>query len=218
MLDDYRHKGLRKKLIETLKEKDKESKILNSKVLLAMGEIPRHFFIGESALLIHAYEDKAFPIGEGQTISRPLTVATQTSLLELKANDRVLEIGTGSGYQTAVLVKLGAKVFTIERQRNLFLKTREFLPSIGYNAKFLYGDGYLGNESFAPYDKIIVTAGAPFIPEALKKQLKPGGILVIPVGDDDKQIMYRLRKTTDDLFETKEYGKFGFVPMLENKT
>lgn len=210
--DNFRHKGLRRILVNELKEKGITDKL----VLEAIEKIPRHLFL-DSTFLDHAYENKAFPIGAGQTISHPYTVAFQTQLLQIKKSDKVLEIGTGSGYQTAVLCELGAKVFSIERQKLLFDKTRPFLESLNYKAKLIYGDGYIGLESFAPFDKVIVTAGAPFIPEPLKKQLKIGGILVIPVGENETQKMFSLKKIADNEFETTEYGDFKFVPLLERK-
>ena len=182
MIDNFKHKGLRRILVAELRQKG----IVDERVLEAIDKIPRHLFL-DSTFLNHAYENKAFPIGAGQTISHPFTVAFQTELLQLKKNDKVLEIGTGSGYQTAVLCELGAKVFSIERQKLLFDKTKPFLEKLNYKAKLIYGDGYAGLEAFAPFDKVIVTAGAPFIPEPLKKQLKIGGILVIPVGENENQ-------------------------------
>jgi protein-L-isoaspartate(D-aspartate) O-methyltransferase len=217
-VDNYKHKGLRKKLVEIVVSKG----ITDKNVIEAIAKIPRHWFIGhsgtasDSALLSHAYEDKAFPIGAGQTISQPYTVAFQTELLQIKKGDKVLEIGTGSGYQTAVLLELGAKVYTIERQKQLFDKTKAFLPAIGYNPKFFYGDGYKGLPIFAPFDKIIVTAGAPYLPEDLIQQLKPEGIMVIPLGED-AQIMTTFSKKEDGTIVKKEYGMFRFVPLLKNK-
>ncbi|MES2837072.1 MAG: protein-L-isoaspartate(D-aspartate) O-methyltransferase [Bacteroidota bacterium] len=210
--DNFRHKGLRRILVNELREKG----INDESVLAAIEKIPRHLFL-DSTFLNHAYENKAFPIGAGQTISHPFTVAFQSQLLQIKKNDKVLEIGTGSGYQTVVLCELGAKVFSIERQKTLFDKTRPFLESLNYKAKLIYGDGYIGLESFAPFDKIIVTAGAPFIPEPLKKQLKVGGMLVIPVGENETQKMFSLLKKSDTEFEVVEYGDFKFVPLLEKK-
>lgn len=210
MLDTFRHKGLRKGLVEDLRKKG----IVDEQVLMAIGKIPRHLFIGESAFIEKAYEDKAFPIGEGQTISQPFTVAYQSALLEIKKRDHVLEIGTGSGYQTAVLLELGAKVFTIERQKILFEKTKKFLPSLGYNPKFFYGDGSKGLPSFGPFHKIIVTAGAPFVPESLLSQLKLGGKLVIPVGDNKSQKMIRIIKVDENQYESSELDNFRFVPLL----
>jgi protein-L-isoaspartate(D-aspartate) O-methyltransferase len=209
--DTYRHKGLRRQLALLLKEKG----ISNAEVLKAIEAVPRHLFLN-SSFIERAYEDIAFPIGSGQTISRPHTVAFQTELLELKKGEKVLEIGTGSGYQTSVLLEMGAKVFTIERQKALFDTTKAFLPTIGYNAKFFYGDGYKGLTVFAPFDKIIITAGAPTIPDALLDQLKTGGIMVIPLGDKI-QVMTLIRKVEHKKFEKTEFGEFKFVPLLEHK-
>ena len=215
MVDSFKHQGLRKKLVKTIEEKGIES----SSVLNAIAKIPRHFFM-DNAFLQFAYEDKAFPIGAGQTISQPYTVAFQTELLDIKKGDKVLEIGTGSGYQTAVLIEVGAKVFSIERQKLLFTKTKRLLKEMGYSgAKLFYGDGYKGLPVFAPFDKILVTAGAPFIPEALKEQLRIGGALVIPVDiGEDTQVMTRIIKKEDGTFETNQYGEFKFVPLLEDKS
>lgn len=209
--DTYRHKGLRRQLALLLKEKGIE----NTEVLKAIEMVPRHLFLN-SSFIERAYEDIAFPIGSGQTISRPHTVAFQTELLDLKKGEKVLEIGTGSGYQTSVLLEMGAKVFTIERQKALFDSTKTFLPSIGYNAKFFYGDGYKGLNTFAPFDKIIITAGAPTIPQALLDQLKTGGIMVIPLGEK-VQVMTMIRKVDAKQFEKTEFGEFKFVPLLEHK-
>lgn len=209
--DTYRHKGLRRQLAGILKEKGIE----DAEVLKAIEAVPRHLFLN-SSFIERAYEDIAFPIGSGQTISRPHTVAFQTELLDLKKGEKVLEIGTGSGYQTSVLLEMGAKVWTIERQKALYDQTKAFLPTIGYNPKFFYGDGYKGLPIFAPFDKIIITAGAPIIPTALLEQLKVGGILVIPLGDK-VQIMTFIKKTGPKSFEKVEYGEFKFVPLLEDK-
>jgi protein-L-isoaspartate(D-aspartate) O-methyltransferase len=209
--DTYRHKGLRRQLALLLKEKG----IGSMEVLKAIEAVPRHLFLN-SSFIERAYEDIAFPIGSGQTISRPHTVAFQTELLELKKGEKVLEIGTGSGYQTSVLLEMGAKVFTIERQKALFDTTKAFLPTIGYNAKFFYGDGYKGLTVFAPFDKIIITAGAPTIPDALLDQLKTGGIMVIPLGDK-VQVMTLIRKVDHKKFEKTEFGEFKFVPLLEHR-
>ena len=212
MQDTYRHKGLRKQLVDEIKLKG----IFDKSVLAAIEKIPRHFFM-DSSFLQFAYQDKAFPIGNGQTISQPYTVAFQTQLLNIKKNDKVLEVGTGSGYQACVLLELGAKVYTVERIKALFDKTKLFLPSIGYNPQFFFGDGYKGLPSFAPFDKVLVTAGAPYIPEPLLLQLKIGGIIVIPVGEGDVQIMTSLTRTSEDTFEKKEWGEFKFVPLLNDK-
>lgn len=214
--DNYRHKGLRKKLIDALKSKG----ITDEKILDAMLEIPRHWYVPgmNSALLKHAYEDKAFPIGVEQTISQPYTVAFQTQLLEVKKGDKILEIGTGSGYQTTVLVKLGAKVFSIERQRVLYKRTKALLQQLHVNAKLFFGDGYKGLPTFAPFDKIIITCGAPSVPDALIKQLKTGGVLVIPEGKGKIQTMKRITKLDEEgNTKTASFGEFSFVPMLEDK-
>jgi protein-L-isoaspartate(D-aspartate) O-methyltransferase len=210
--DNYRHKGLRKRLVDLLREKG----ITDERVLNAISHVPRHLFL-DSSFLEFAYQDKAFPIGSGQTISQPYTVAYQTELLEIKAGDKVLEIGTGSGYQSCILMEMDAKVYTIERQKNLFEKTRDFLPSIGYNPKTFFGDGYKGLPPYAPFDKIIITAAAPEIPQALIDQLKPGGILVVPVGPAETQVMVTIRKTDESQVLRTEHGRFRFVPMLEKK-
>ena len=209
--DTFRHKGMRKELVAYLRTKG----ITDEAVLTAIDNIPRHLFM-DGAFLEFAYQDKAFPIAAGQTISQPFTVAFQTQLLHIKKGDKVLEIGTGSGYQTAVLCELGAKVFTIERQRPLFLKSQQILKELGYMPKQFYGDGYIGQPNFAPFDKIIVTAGAPFIPPKLVEQLKPGGILIIPVGEN-VQTMIEIRKNADGTTTHTEYGEFRFVPLLEDK-
>lgn len=212
MVDTYKHKGMRKQLVEIVRKKG----IQNEAILNAIENIPRHLFM-DSSFLEFAYQDKPFPIGSGQTISQPFTVAFQTELLEVKKGDKILEIGTGSGYQACVLVELGAKVFTIERQKKLYQKTKEFLPSLGYRIKTFYGDGFLGLPAFQPFDKIIITAGAPFTPEKLLKQLKIGGIMVIPEGKGDVQIMKKIIRVSETTFDTQEHGNFRFVPLLENK-
>ncbi len=213
MIDSYKHKGLRQKLVDTLSKKG----IKNELVLEAIGKVPRHLFM-DSSFLDHAYQDKAFPIAAGQTISQPYTVAFQTELLEVEVQHKVLEIGTGSGYQTAVLCLLGAEVYSIERQLELFKKTSLFLPKIGYVAKrLIFGDGYQGLKEEAPFDRIIVTAGAPFVPKPLLAQLKVGGRLVIPVGEQE-QVMTLFVRTSPKNFEKNELGHFKFVPMLENKS
>jgi len=206
--DNYRQRGLRNKLVKKLAEKG----IKDGRVLDAIGRVPRHVFF-ENALLEHAYQDKAFPIGEGQTISQPYTVAFQTEKLEIKPGDKVLEIGTGSGYQACVLLEVGAKVYTIEYNKVLYERTKQFLPQLGYKPYFFYGDGSKGLPAKAPYDKIIVTAGAPVVPSSLTEQLNEGGILVIPVGDKDKQVMLRIRKKNGKLI-TEEFDNFAFVPLL----
>jgi len=212
MIDSYKHQGLRKLLIENIRAKG----IRDNNVLRAMEIVPRHFFF-DSSFLKYAYEDKPFPIGAGQTISQPYTVAFQTELLHILKGDKVLEIGTGSGYQACILSEMGAKVFTIERQRTLFNSAIKFLPTLRYPIKVFYGDGYKGLPAFAPFDKILVTAGAPYIPEPLIEQLKIGGILVIPVGASDVQIMTTITKTGEKESVKREHGSFRFVPLLEDK-
>ena len=212
MKDTHKHKGLRNQLVKIIAQKG----ITDKNVLVAMGNVPRHLFM-DSSFADFAYQDKAFPISAGQTISQPYTVAFQTELLRIKENHQILEIGTGSGYQTAVLMEMGAKVYTIERQQELFKKTKLFLPKIGYTPKkIIFGDGYKGLPEDAPFDGIIVTAGAPFVPNALLSQLKVGGRLVIPIGDEE-QIMTLFIRTSEKDFEKHELGKFKFVPMLNKK-
>lgn len=206
--DSYKQRGLRNRLVKILEKKG----ISDPRILAAIGKVPRHLFF-DNALLEHAYQDKAFPIGEGQTISQPYTVAFQTEKLEIKAGDKVLEIGTGSGYQACILLELGTKVYTIEYNRNLYEMTKAFLPRIGYKPYFFYGDGSKGLPSKAPFNKILVTAGAPVIPSALVDQLAEGGILVIPVGNREKQKMVRIRKKGEQLLK-EEYDNFAFVPLL----
>jgi len=200
---------MRRQLVKVVREKG----ITDEKVLSAIGKIPRHFFF-ENALVEHAYEDKAFPIGAGQTISQPYTVAFQTELLKIKPGDKVFEIGTGSGYQAIVLLEMGADVYTIEYQKELYERTSQFLPQMGYKPHFFFGDGSQGLARFAPYDKIIVTAGAPTVPDALIDQLKVGGILVIPVGDAKTQQMLRITKTAENKVRTETFTNFKFVPLL----
>ena len=212
MKDTYKHKGQRLKLIEELKGLG----ISDKKVLAAMAKLPRHLFL-ESGYDKLAYQNKAFAIGAGQTISQPYTVAFQSQLLGIEKGDKVLEIGTGSGYQTAILLELGAKVYTIERQKELYFSSQALLNKLGYNPQFFYGDGYQGKPSYGPFDKIIVTAGAPFIPETLQKQLIIGGILVIPVGNSDSQTMYSIVRLSEKEFKKTDFGQFLFVPMLKGK-
>ena len=212
MKDTFKHQGLRQQLVNILKNKG----ITDANVLKAIGKIPRHLFM-DSGFLDHAYQDKAFPIAADQTISQPYTVAFQSELLQIKKGDKILEIGTGSGYQTAVLCELGAKVYSIERQNELFKKTSKFLPKLGYRAKkLIFGDGYIGLEEEAPFDGVIVTAGAPFVPKPLLSQLKIGGKLVIPVGDD-VQVMTMFTRKGPKKFDQEEFGEFRFVPLLEDK-
>jgi protein-L-isoaspartate(D-aspartate) O-methyltransferase len=208
-VDKYREQGARKKLVALLRERG----ISDERVLTAIGKVPRHFFFDET-FWNQAYKDIAFPIGDGQTISQPYTVAYQTELLHIQKGDKVMEIGTGSGYQTCVLLELGAKVFTIERQENLFRRTIQVLPKMGYHPQFFLGDGSMGIAEQAPYDKIIVTAGAPLVPEILLKQLKVGGILVIPVGDANEQKMVTVLRVSETDFEKIVLDTFRFVPLL----
>lgn len=216
--EEYLFMGKRKRLVEQLKLKG----ITDHNVLKAIEKIPRHLFFDDStarpALLDHAYSDKALPIGAGQTISHPYTVAYQSELLAITSGEKVLEIGTGCGYQTAVLCELGAKVYSIERQRSLYDKTKQFLSTIGYRSpKLMFGDGYKGWPLYAPFDKIIVTAAAPYLPEDLLRQLKVGGIMVIPIGEGETQQMTWLKRTGETAFDRKVLGGFKFVPMLQHK-
>jgi protein-L-isoaspartate(D-aspartate) O-methyltransferase len=211
LLDTYRHKGLRQQLVRVLRAKA----VTDERILKAFADIPRHFFI-EPAFADWAYKDAAFPIDAEQTISQPLTVATQTALLDVQRGDRILEVGTGSGFQACVLNYLGAKVYTIERHRLLFEKTSTLLHKIGYTQiRTLHGDGYLGAPRFAEFDKIIVTAGCTEIPQTLIDQLKIGGIMVIPCGADDTQAMLRIIKNEDGSIRTQRHGDFKFVPFLK---
>jgi protein-L-isoaspartate(D-aspartate) O-methyltransferase len=210
MADSFEAKGKRKKLVEELRKKG----ISDEDVLNAIDRVMRHMFM-DPAFLIHAYVDKAFPISSGQTISQPYTVAIQTSLLKIKKRDKILEVGTGSGYQAAVLCEMGAKVYTIERFRDLYLKSQRTLTSLGYNADFFYGDGYEGKPQYGPFDGIIITAAAPEIPPKLLPQLKIGGRLVVPVGSSMSQIMTLVVRKGEDEWETTEHGNFVFVPMLK---
>ena len=211
--DTYRHKGLRKQLVDTLKQKG----ITDERVLNAINKIPRHYFL-DSAFDKVAYEDRAFPIAESQTISQPYTVAYQTQLLEIKQYDKVLEIGTGSGYQAMVLADMGAQVFTIERQKKLFDDHRNFILRKNYsNIKYFYGDGYEGLPTFSPFDKIIVTAAAPSVPQKLVDQLKNGGKMIVPVGEGTVQVMMRITKTADGTINNEVLDKFSFVPMVEGR-
>lgn len=209
-LDTLQHIGQRKRLVETIAAKG----ITDSRVLAAIGKIPRHLFM-ESSFSRFAYKDQAFPIGAGQTISQPFTVAYQTQLLKVTDRAKILEVGTGSGYQAAVLLELGAQVFTIERQRELYINVQQLLPELGYQPRFFYGDGYKGLPTYGPFDGIIVTAGAPYIPEDLKQQLKIGGRLVIPVDHNNHQIMVVVQRLDENNFDQQSYGDFAFVPMLK---
>jgi protein-L-isoaspartate(D-aspartate) O-methyltransferase len=211
--DQYRHRGLRKKLVEEVRKKG----ITDERVLDALMAVPRHFFL-DSAFDQQAYEDKAFPIGSGQTISQPYTVAYQTQLLQCRPFDKMLEIGTGSGYQCAVLASLGTQAFTIERQKPLFDANREFRYLHSFpNIKFFYGDGYEGLPTYAPFDRVIVTAAAPFIPTKLIDQMKIGGVMVIPVNEGDFQRMLRITRISADDINEEKFDLFSFVPMLEGK-
>ncbi|HDJ32958.1 MAG TPA: protein-L-isoaspartate(D-aspartate) O-methyltransferase [Bacteroidetes bacterium] len=213
MHDTYRHKGLRKKLVDEVRSKG----IKDERVLEAMSRVPRHLFM-DSGFVHFAYRDQAFPIGAGQTISQPYTVAFQTGLLQVRKHDKVLEIGTGSGYQAAILVEMGAKVYTIERQRELFLKTQSLLPAMGYKPRFFYGDGSEGLPAFAPFDRILITAAAREIPPKLLEQLKTGGRMVLPLGGEGSQVMTVVVKTGEDEYEKEEHGYFVFVPLLKGKS
>lgn len=207
--DNYRHKGMRKGLVKIIREKG----IRDEKVLKAIEQVPRHFFF-EKAFLEHAYQDKAFPIGEGQTISQPYTVAYQTELLQVRPKDKVLEIGTGSGYQCCVLLALTPHVYTIEYNRVLYLKALQMFGLMNLKPHTFCGDGSLGLPRFAPYDRILVTAGSPGIPQSLVNQLKIGGILVIPVGDTTMQKMIRITKVEENEYTKEEFEHFKFVPLL----
>lgn len=209
MVDTFQHKGLRRKLVEIVRNKG----IRDERILEAIGTIPRHMFM-DSGFIHFSYKDQAFPIGGGQTISQPYTVAFQTELLDVRPLHRVLEIGTGSGYQAAVLMELGASVYTIERQRKLFLKAQATLGELGYKAHFFFGDGYQGKPAYAPYDRILVTAGAREVPEPLLQQLKIGGIMVLPLGGGTTQQMVRIVRQGEDRFDRTEHGSFAFVPLL----
>ncbi len=210
MTDTFEAKGKRKKLVAELRQKG----IMDEDVLRALDTVPRHLFM-DPAFFSHAYVDKAFPITSGQTISQPYTVAVQSSLLKVKKRDKILEVGTGSGYQAAVLAEMGAKVYTIERYRELYLKAQSILLSLGYSADFFYGDGYEGKPQYGPFDGIIITAAAQEIPDLLLQQLKIGGRLVIPVGESSSQVMTVIQRTAIDTFEKSEHGSFVFVPMLK---
>lgn len=213
LVDSFKHKGLRRNLIKHIRDKQ----IASEEVLEAMMNVPRHYFM-DGAFLEKAYSDFAFPIGEGQTISQPSTVAIQTTLLQLKDGDKILEIGTGSGYQTAVLCQFNVKIYSIERQKVLYQSTRKMLQKIGCKAETFYGDGYKGLPQFAPFDKIIITCGAPSIPQALVEQLKPGGKLIIPLGGEGIQEMKVITLMEDGELKEENHGMFSFVPMLSDKS
>lgn len=210
MEDSFEAKGKRKRLVAELRKKG----IDDEEVLRALDTVPRHLFM-DPAFLVHAYTDKAFPISSGQTISQPYTVAVQTSLLKVKKRDKILEIGTGSGYQAAILAEMGAKVYTIERHRELFLKAQNIISSLSYSVNFFYGDGYEGKPQYGPFDGIVITAAAPHVPETLLQQLKTGARLVVPLGTTTSQVMTVVERTGPDTFEYSDHGNFVFVPMLK---
>ncbi|MBN2213369.1 MAG: protein-L-isoaspartate(D-aspartate) O-methyltransferase [Bacteroidales bacterium] len=212
MEDSFLHKGLRKKLINEIRRKDLEDEA----VLNAIERVPRHCFM-DSSFVKFAYKDQAFPIGAGQTISQPYTVAFQTSLLQIKKRDKVLEIGTGSGYQAAVLIEMGANVFSIERHKELYLKAKATLSELNYHPHLFYGDGYLGLPTYGPFDKILITAAAPDVPNRLLEQMNTGGRLVVPIGKFGSQIMTLVEKTGENDYITSEHGYFVFVPMVKGK-
>ncbi len=211
--DTPKHQGNRRKLVDFLREKG----VKDEAVLQAMGRVPRHLFLN-SAFESHAYDDRPFSIGAGQTISQPFTVAVQSELLQVKKGMKVLEIGTGSGYQASVLHEIGVKVYSVERIKELYDRTRALLKELGYPVKTFFGDGNLGVPSFEPYDRIIITAGAPIVPEGLLSQLKEGGIMVIPLTVGDSEVMKTISKKADGTLEIKEHGTFRFVPLLEDKS
>ena len=210
--DTYRHKGMRRKLVELLRSKG----ITDETVLDAIDMVPRHLFL-DNAFVNFAYKNQAFPIGSEQTISHPFTVAFQTQLLELSKGDKVLEIGSGSGFQTCILAALGAKVYSIERHKELHRKAKSMVDYFRFTARLFFGDGYQGKKAYAPYDRILVTCGAPELPQELIHQLKNGGILVIPVGDGAEQKMLKIKKDHEGQISQEEFGTFKFVPMLERK-
>jgi protein-L-isoaspartate(D-aspartate) O-methyltransferase len=212
MEDNYLHKGLREKLTEDIRRKG----IKDEHVLSAINKVPRHFFM-DSGFIKYAYKDQAFPIAANQTISQPYTVAFQTELLNVKKPCKILEVGTGSGYQTAVLLEMGAKVYSVERHKVLYLKARETLMKMKYNPYLFYGDGYVGLPTYSPFDRILITAAAPEIPEKLIKQLKTGGKMVLPLGDQNHQTMTLIEKYSEEKYKTSKHGCFVFVPMLKGK-
>ena len=212
MEDSFQHKGLRNKLVEEIRRKG----INDERVLSAISKVPRHLFM-DSGFMQFAYRDQAFPIRAGQTISQPYTVAIQSQLLEVKPMDKILEVGTGSGYQAAILAELGARVFTIERQKELYLSFQDLLIRLGYHVQFFYGDGYQGLPTYGPFDRILITAAAPDIPEKLLDQLKIGGRLVVPLGMRESQMMTLVEKTGEAEYKKTEHGSFVFVPMLSGK-
>lgn len=212
MEDSFLHKGLRKKLVDEIRKKGIEDEV----VLQSMDRVPRHCFM-DSSFVNFAYKDQAFPIAAGQTISQPYTVAFQTELLQVKKMDKILEVGTGSGYQTAVLIEMGAKVFSIERHKELYLKAKSILDELGYRPQLFYGDGYLGLPTYGPFDKVLITAATAKVPELLLNQLKTGGRLVAPVGGSDSQTMTLVEKTGENKYKSSEHGYFVFVPMVKGK-
>lgn len=212
MEDSFQHKGLRRKLVGEIRQKG----IKDENVLAAIGKVPRHLFM-DSSFIKFAYRDHAFPIGSGQTISQPYTVAFQTELLQVRPLHKVLEVGTGSGYQAAVLAEMGVTVFSIERQKELYLKAQILLANLNYRVRFFYGDGYQGLPTYGPFDRILITAAAPAVPEALLGQLKTGGRLVVPVGGNESQVMTLVEKPDDNEYRVTEHGTFVFVPMLGGK-
>lgn len=211
-LDSYRHKGMRRRLVDEIRRQG----IVDEKVLQAIEKVPRHLFM-DNAFLEMAYENKAFPIGKGQTISQPYTVAFQTELLKVSYGDKILEIGTGSGYQACILAEMGARVISMERHEALSAEAKKRIHSLGFKVRCVYGDGFLGYKEMAPYDKIIITAAAPEIPGALLDQLKVGGVLVVPKDEDGMQRMLRITKTNTDEYRTESFNYFSFVPMLKGK-
>ena len=212
MQDSFKYRGMRKKLINELRAKG----IQDEKILDAFDAVPRHFFL-DNAFAEQAYSNIAFQIGSGQTISHPYTVAFQTQLLEIRKGEKILEIGTGSGFQTSILCELGAKVFSIERHKELHLKAKRIVQHLNYSPRLSFGDGFNGLPSFAPFDKVIITCGAPYIPQALIDQLRIGGIMIIPIGEGEEQQMKRIVKISESEFQEEDYGVFKFVPMLENR-
>jgi protein-L-isoaspartate(D-aspartate) O-methyltransferase len=212
MIDSFKHQGLRKQLIEDIRKKG----IRDERLLAAMLKIPRHFFM-DNVFVEFAYQDKAFPISSGQTISQPYTVAFQTQLMHVQRGDKILEIGTGSGYQTAVLCEMGAKVYSLERHKPLHDHAQKVLTHLNYTAKLYFGDGFKGLPAFSPFDKILVTCAAPLIPQQLISQLKIGGIMIIPVGEGEVQVMKSITRKNENEVDIIDYDKFRFVPMLENK-
>lgn len=212
--DTMKLKGARRRMVQEVEQMLAEFGISDEKVMEALMSVPRHQFFDSAFDINFTYQNNAFSIGAGQTISQPYIVALQTHLLDIKKRDKILEIGTGSGYQAAVLLERGGRVYTIERQKQLFDKTSKLLPKMGYMPKFFYGDGYKGLPEFAPFDKVIITAGAPFVPEKLVEQMKVGGVMVIPIGETEKQTMYRITKISETETRTEDFGPCSFVPML----